>query len=47
MAENSMAVRSQNCNPNNENIEDILLTGIRAFLHSVMEAEVEQMAGAS
>lgn len=43
-----MAVRRQNCNPQNDNIsEDILLTGIRAFLQSVMEAEVDQAAGAS
>lgn len=47
MADNSMAVHGQNCNPQNEISEDILLTGVRAFLQSLMEAEIEQATGAS
>lgn len=42
-----MAVRGQNCNPQNEINEDILLTGVRAFLQSLMETEIEQVTGAS
>ena len=47
MANDRIAVHGQNCNPNDNITEDILLTGIRAFIQSVMEAEVEQLTGAS
>ena len=46
MAKDSVSIPSLACNPDGLPQEDILLAGVRAFLHSLMEAEVEKHTGA-
>lgn len=46
MAKDSVSISSAGCNPQGLPQEDYLLAGVRAFLQSLMEAEVEQHTGA-